>query len=65
MTNFYKVLLCGICLLSMGLWFLYGAIRHPLKSKEGYDSNLLEYIRAYGLIFLGILTFFLLFAVRK
>ncbi len=65
MPVFYKVLICGICLLSMGLWFLYDAIKRPLKSKDGYDSNLMEFIRAIGLIVLGILTLGLLFFVKK
>lgn len=65
MPGFYKVLICSICLLSMGLWFLYDAIKRPLKSKEPYDLNLMEYIRAIGLIVIGILTLGLHLLVKK
>jgi hypothetical protein len=56
MPVFYKILIVGLCSLGFGLWFLYDAIKRPLKSKDGYDSNLMEFIRSIGLILIGIMS---------
>jgi len=56
MSDFYKILIVGICSLGLGIWFLYDAVKRPLKSKEPYDLNLMEYIRAIGLLLIGIMS---------
>lgn len=56
MPVFYKILILGLCLLGLGIWFLYDAIKRPLKSKKPYDLNLMEYIRSIGLIVMGIIA---------
>lgn len=57
MPVFYKILIVGLCSLGLGIWFLYDAIKRPLKSKKPYDLNLMEYIRSIGLILIGIMSF--------
>lgn len=55
MTVFYKFLILDIIILILSAWLIYNAIKRPLKKKEPYNLNLMQYIRAFGMLIVGII----------
>ncbi|MEN9998647.1 MAG: hypothetical protein RI922_1637 [Bacteroidota bacterium] len=56
MSDFYKMLILGLCSLGLGIWFLYDTVKHPAKNEYGYDSKVMDKIRGIGLIVMGIIA---------
>jgi uncharacterized membrane protein YidH (DUF202 family) len=65
MSFFYQILIGGILLLALGIYWLYNAIKYPYKTKEPYDLQISNLIRAISLIIFGIIFMISLLFMTK
>jgi uncharacterized membrane protein YidH (DUF202 family) len=61
MSMFIKVLITGLVCLFLGGWWLYGSLKKPSKTKEPYNFNSINFIRAIALLVLSLILFISLF----